>query len=187
MRHKKKRGLLNRFTGWQKATTISLAKNLLINQSIKTTLQKAKVSAPLAERLISLAKQNTLSAKRRAFSILGDHSLVSRLFTEIGPRFQNRTGGYTRIIPFGSRRGDNASLVLLELTEIKKKEPLKPKKEKEEKPPEVQAHPTKESAPQEKISGTSIGVKQKPVATKKPTKKFLGGIRNIFKKERDSL
>ncbi|MGD0335858.1 MAG: 50S ribosomal protein L17 [Candidatus Omnitrophota bacterium] len=186
MRHKKKKGLLlNRFTSWQKATTISLARNLLIHQSIKTTLSKARAARPLAEKLISLAKENTLSAKRRAFSILSDHTLVSRLFTETGPLFEKRNSGYTRIITLGPRRGDNATLALLELTEIKKKERPLPKKEKEEKLPSPEK--TEEKAPEKKKPETAVGVQEKPSAAKKPTKKFLGGIRNIFKKERDSL
>ncbi len=131
MRHKKSRLVLNRFTSWSKSTLTSLAKNLLIYQSIKTSKHKAKVVKPLIEKLISLAKRNTLTAKRQAFRILGSHKLVNLLFNEIGPRFAKIQGGYTRIISLGSRRGDNAQIVILELTEIKKKEVRKPKKEKE--------------------------------------------------------
>jgi len=161
MRHRLKRLQLNRNTSWRKATLKSLARNLLIQQSIKTTKTKAKAVKPLADKLISLAKLNTLSARRRAFSILGEHRLVSLLFNDIGPRFKDRIGGYSRIISLGARRGDSAELVILELTEIKKKELKKPK--------------------------TDVAVKQKPPITKKPPKKFLGGLRNIFKKKSDSL
>src|SRR4030042_3512971 len=122
MRHRHKRLQLNRFTSWHRATMKSLARSLLLSQSIKTTLQRAKAARPLIERLISLAKENTLSAKRQANKILDDHVLVSLLFNDIGPRFLKRTGGYTRIINLGSRRGDNAKTVIFELTEIKKKE-----------------------------------------------------------------
>ncbi|MCM8763371.1 MAG: 50S ribosomal protein L17, partial [Candidatus Omnitrophica bacterium] len=121
MRHQKSRYQLNRFTSWRKATLVSLAKNLLIHQSIKTTKVKAKAARRLVERLISLGKENTLSAKRRAYQILGEHRLVSLLFNEIASRFGNRNGGYTRILPLGRRRGDNASLVIFELTEKKVK------------------------------------------------------------------
>jgi len=160
---------------------------LLIQQSIKTTKTKAKAVKPLADQLISLAKLNTLSAKRKAFSILGEHRLVSLLFNDIGPRFKDRIGGYSRIISLGARRGDNAEVVVLELTEIKKKELKKPKKEKEAKAEEVpQAVSEKPAAVGEKPK-TGLAVKEKPPITKKPTKKFLGGLRNIFKKERDSL
>jgi len=189
MRHKKKKSLLNRFTSWRKSTLISLAKNLLTYQSIKTSTHKAKAVKPLIDKLISLAKSNTLKAKRQAFRILGDHSMVSALFNDIGPRFAKTQSGFTRIIHLGNRRGDNAEISILELTEIKKKEVKKPKKEKELKPEEeikkgvVKERPIEEKKPE----APGVAVKEKPPLTKKPSKKFLGGLRNIFKKERDSL
>jgi len=187
MRHRLKRLQLNRNTSWRKATLKSMARSLLIHQSIKTTKIKAKAVKPLADRLISLAKLNTLSARRRAFSILGEHRLVSLLFNDIGPRFKDRIGGYSRIIGLGARRGDNAELVILELTEIKKKELKKPKKEKETKVEEApQAVSEKPPQAPEKPK-TAVAVKERPPITKKPAKKFLGGLRNIFKKERDFL
>lgn len=175
MRHKKARLQLNRFTSWRKSTLIALAKNLLIQQSIKTTLHKARAAKPLVEKIISLAKLNTLTAKREAFKILQDHKLLGLAFNEIGPRFAKIQGGYTRIINLNKRRGDDAKIVIFELTEIKKKEARKPKKEKEIKPKE------------EKKPEVTTAVKEKPPITKKPTKKFLGGLRSIFKKERDAL
>ncbi len=187
MRHKKLKSLNNRFTSWRKATLISLAKSLLIHQTIVTTKTRASSAQPLVERLISLAKDNSLAAKRRAYKIIGDHRLVSLLFNEIGPRFKNRTGGYTRIFNLGLRRGDNAQQVIFELTEIKKKEKKKPKKAKgqEEKAPEAIQQP---EAVEEKKTKTEVAPKEeRPPISKKPTKKFFGGLRKIFKKERDSL
>lgn len=178
MRHRKSRLQLNRFTSWRKATLISLAKNLLIHQSIKTTKIKAQAAKPLIEQLISLAKLNTLTAKRQAYKILGNHREVSLLFNDIAPRFNNRLGGYTRVLNLGPRRGDNAELVILELTEIKKKEKKIPK---EEIKAEVKPEEKKEKKPK-----PEVGVKKPPI-TKKPFKRFLGGVRGIFKKERDSL
>lgn len=184
MRHKNKKLQLNRFTSWRRATLKSLVRNLFIQQSIKTTKIKARAAKPLADELISLAKSNTLPAKRRVFSILGEHRLVSLLFNDIGPRFKNRAGGYTRIISLGARRGDNAELVILELTEIKKKEVRKPKKEKEVKAEERPEAVSEKPPVVEQKPKTGVAVKEKPTITKKPTKKFLGGLRNIFKKER---
>jgi len=175
MRHRKSRFRLNRSTSFRKATLISLVKSLLIYESIKTTKTKALAVRPLVERLISKAKLNTLTAKRQAYRILSNHELVKLLFNDIAPRFNDRVGGYTRILNLGSRRGDNAQLVILELTEIKKEEPRRPKKEKEAK------------AEEEKKPKVQVEVKEKPPMIKKPSKKFLGGLRNIFKKERDSL
>lgn len=192
MRHSKRKLQLNRFTSWNRATVISLARAMLIHQKIKTTQARAKAAKPLVEQLISMGKENTLSAKRRAFAILGDHKLVSLLFKDIAPRFAKRAGGYTRTINLGFRRGDNAKLVVLSLTEIKEIIRHKPKaeikkKEIEEMPNaiDVQAqeeHPTEEKAP--KVETT---LREKPPISKKPTKKFLGGLRGIFKRERDSL
>ena len=192
MRHRKSRLQLNRFTSWYKATLRSLARSLVINQSIKTTLHKAKAAKPFMERLISLAKRNTVAARREAFKSLGSHKLVSLLFNEIGPRFEKRQGGYSRIIILGNRRGDNAQLAILELTEIKKKEIKKSKKDKEKEiKPEKEKKPEviqQEMEQQEKKPETGIAVKEKPQMDKKPTKKFLGGLRGIFRKERrDSL
>ncbi len=194
MRHAKAKYSLNRFSSWRKATVLSLVKNVLICQSIKTTRARAKAARPVVDRLISLAKENNLAARRQAYKILTDHKLVSLLFAEVAPRFQGRNGGYSRIINFAQRRGDGTPLVILELTEIKKKEPRKPKKEKEgvsketaqQKPEAIT--PEKHPAEEKKAAAeTKVAVKEKPPLTKKPQKKFLGGLKNIFKKERDSL
>ncbi len=192
MRHRNAKLQLNRFTSWRKSTLISLAQSLLTQQSIKTTAHKAKAARPLVEKLISLAKVNTLAAKRRAFKILSDHRLVSLLFNEIGPRFANRIGGYTRIINLGVRRGDNAKLVILELTEIKKKEAKKPKKDKDKvtkQEEEKKTETVKEKLAEEKKAPgiPGVSVKGKAPIVKKPSKNFFGGLRKIFKKERDSL
>lgn len=190
MRHKNSKLLLNRNSSWRKATLASLAKNLLTYESIKTTAHRAKTAKPLVEKLISLARANTLAAKRQAFGILGDHSMVRQLFNETGPRFKTQ-GGFTRIVRIGKRRGDDANMVIFELTEKKIKEAKKPKKEKEKKPVEEErkTEEIKLKAAEEKKPEVSTGalIKEKRRETKKPVKKFLGGLRNIFKKERDSL
>jgi large subunit ribosomal protein L17 len=195
MRHQKQRHQLNRFTSWHKATLKSIVRSLLIQQRIFTTKGKAKAAQPLAEQMITLAKDDTLAARRQAFKVLCDHSMVSLLFKEIGPRFAKRTGGYTRIMPWGRRRGDDAEVVIFELTE-QKKEKKAPKREKAK---EASKEPAKETAqgtepqvsekPAEQhfIPKQKTATEEKPPSTKKPTKKFLGGLRGIFKKERDSL
>jgi large subunit ribosomal protein L17 len=189
MRHRKSHSLLNRFTSWRKATLSSLARGILINQRIQTTKVKARSVKPLVEQLVSLAKKNDLAAKRKAFSILNDHQLVKLLFSDIGPRFKSRTGGYTRLVNLNRRRGDGAEMAILELTEIKEKEVKKPKSKSKEavEGPTAQA-PQQEAPSEEKKPRTETAVKEeKPPLTKKPSKKFLGGLRGIFKKERDSL
>lgn len=178
MRHAKAKHQLNRFTSWRKATLISLTRSLILHQSVKTTKAKAKAAQALAERLISLGRQNTLAAKRRAFSILGEHRLVSILFNDIAVRFQNRSAGFTRIIRLGNRRGDSAQEAILELTEIKKIERKAPVKEKKETKPAPDHEQQKTQGPPEH---------EKPPLEKKAPPTFLGGIRRIFKKERDAL
>lgn len=192
MRHSRKRLQFNRFTSWRKATLLSLARNLIIHQQIKTTKVKASSVKPLIEKLIGMAKENTLAAKRRAYKILNDHRLVNMLFNEIGPRFKKRTGGYVRVLNLGQRRGDSAELAILELSEIKKKKVGKhkkePKKEEEKKPLPAKEKPKEKPAEETKPKiETAVVDKEKHPKTKKPLKKFLGGIRSIFKKERDSL
>ena len=176
MRHRKSRTNLNRFTSWRRATIISLSRNLLIHQRIRTTRAKAKAALPLTERLIGLGKRDNLASRRAAFSFLQDHKLVQLLFSEIAPRFSNRGSGFCRILPLGLRRGDNAKLVILELTEKGKKEKKPLKKQEERLKP-------KEEAPRQ----APAKPKAIPPPKTKPTRKFLGGLRKIFKKERDSL
>lgn len=195
MRHHKQRHQLNRFTSWHKATLKSIVRSLLIQQRIFTTKGKAKAAQPLAEQMITLAKDDTLAARREAFKVLCDHSMVSLLFKEIGPRFAKRTGGYTRVMPWGKRRGDDAEIVIFELTE-QKKEKKAPKREKAKdalkEPTHDAAHvidteAAEKPAEQHFTPKQKTATEEKPPSTKKPTKKFLGGLRGIFKKERDSL
>ena len=117
MRHHKAGNRLSRNSTLRKATMRDLARAALIRQRICTTKAKAKEARKLIDRLITLGKKGTLAAKRKAFSILCDHQLVSQLFNKIASRFNVRNGGYTRIISLSQRRGDNAHLVFLELTE----------------------------------------------------------------------
>ena len=189
MRHAKKRLQLSRFTSWHDATIRSLARNMIISQSIHTTLTRAKASKQLIEKLITLGKQNTLFARRQAQKVLGEHKLVNLLFSEIAPRFAKRNSGFTRIIGLGKRRGDNAEMVIFELTELKIKEAKKSKVVKEEKAQiaseDLESNQKKSITEQKKES--KIAIKDNPVDEKRPQKKFMGGLRTIFKKKSDSL
>jgi len=117
VRHQKAGNRLSRNQSLRKATLRDMAKAVLIQERICTTRAKAKEARKLIEKLITLGKKDTLPARRRAFAILCDHGLVSQLFRETAPRFKSRPGGYTRIIPYMQRGGDNAELAFLELTE----------------------------------------------------------------------
>lgn len=102
----------------------NLAAALFTHKSIKTTETKAKRLRPVAERLITFAKRGDLHARRRVLGVIGDKSVVHELFTEIAPLVAERDGGYTRITKLGFRKGDNASMVQIELV----LEPVTPKR-----------------------------------------------------------
>jgi large subunit ribosomal protein L17 len=103
----------------------NLAAALFTHKSIKTTETRAKRLRPLAERLITFAKRGDLHARRRVLATIGDKTVVHELFTEIAPLVELRQGGYTRITKLGFRKGDNASMVQMELV----LEPVSPKKQ----------------------------------------------------------
>lgn len=118
MRHRKSGRRLGRTTAHRKATMKSLSVALFTHNAIKTTLAKAKELRSFAEPLITLAKQDSVANRRRAFAALRDKSAVRRLFTEIGPAFAERPGGYTRILKLGNRLGDAAPMSRIELVGI---------------------------------------------------------------------
>jgi len=95
----------------------NLATALFEHGKITTTEAKAKRLRPLAERLITFAKRGDLHARRRVMTVVHDKGVVHELFTEIGPRYENRSGGYTRITKIGPRKGDNAPMAVIELVE----------------------------------------------------------------------
>ncbi|HEV7656013.1 MAG TPA: 50S ribosomal protein L17 [Mycobacteriales bacterium] len=101
----------------QRLMLANLATSLFQHGSITTTEAKAKRLRPLAERLITFAKQGDLPARRRVMTVVRDKDVVHTLFAEIGPRFAQRPGGYTRIIKAGPRKGDNAPMAVISLVE----------------------------------------------------------------------
>lgn len=116
MRHRKKKGKLSRTSAHRKALVRSLARELFLHERITTTLEKAKAAKPTAERMITLAKKGGLANYRRAVSFLGDKTIAKKLFENIGPRYTDRLGGYTRIVKLQKvRLGDNGSQAILEL------------------------------------------------------------------------
>lgn len=190
MRHNIAGNRLGRNQGLRKATVRDLARATLVEERILTTKAKAKEARKLVDQLITMGKMGTLAHRRKAFSILCDHTLVSELFNATAKRFNSRQGGYTRVIPLSVRRGDNAQLAFLELTEKtevivskpktdavgkavdvkkEKKEPvaqkaLEEKKEKTPKREQPKSHPKQD-----------VSIKEKP-----KTPKFMGGIRKMF-------
>ena len=207
MRHGIVGNKLNRKTSHRKATVRDIAKATLTHQRIVTTKAKAKEARKLVDKLITIAKNDTLANKRRAFAVLNDHQLVSRLFKRTSPLFKSRNGGYTRIIKMNNRRGDNAQLCFLELTEKEeiivsapkstaaaKKDKLKaaapkekaaaktkeePAKAEETHPEKAADEPKKKEAP--KQPHKDMG-KESKVKEDKPRDK-LSGIRKFFRRK----
>lgn len=117
MKHGIKGKRLGRNSAHRKALYRNLSIALLKNEVIKTTLPKAKELRPFVEKVITLAKKDTLANRRLAISILGNQEIAEKLFKEIGPRVSKRNGGYTRILKFGFRTGDKAPMALMELVD----------------------------------------------------------------------
>lgn len=115
MRHRKKGRKLSRTASHRKATLRNMAASLFLHERIETTTAKAKELRPFAERLITLGKRGDLHARRLAAAKIGDRDIVGKLFDELGPRFAERPGGYTRILKLGNRKGDAADMSLIEL------------------------------------------------------------------------
>jgi len=127
MRHRVGGKKLRRNPAHRRALLRNLVTSLLDKERIITTLAKAKAARPLAEKMITLAKKNTLHTRRQALGFIFKKEVVKKLFDELGPRFAEREGGYTRIIKLGPREGDGAEMAILELvgTEFVKKEKKK--------------------------------------------------------------
>lgn len=117
MRRRKPKGKLPVASGYRRALVRNLAKALIENGKIKTTRARSKYVIRLGDRLITLAKRQDLHARRQALQIINDPKLISKLFDELGPRFQGRQGGYTRITKIGYRRGDGAPMAQVEFVE----------------------------------------------------------------------
>lgn len=128
MRHRKKGRKLNRTWEHRKAMFKNMAQSLLVHGRIRTTLPKAKELRRVADKLITLALRNDLHARRQAFKILENHRLVKKLFDEVGPRFKDVPGGYTRIVKLAlPRRGDCAKMAIVEFSFSEAKEEVEPK------------------------------------------------------------
>lgn len=117
MRHRKSGRHLNRTSAHRKAMFANMAVSLIEHEVLKTTVPKAKELRRVAEPLITLAKDDTVANRRLAFSRLRSKAAVGKLFTDLGPRFQDRPGGYTRILKAGHRLGDAAPVAYIELVD----------------------------------------------------------------------
>ncbi len=117
MRHRKAGRKFDRAGDERKALFRGLVGDLLRHERLRTTEAKAKELRPIAEKMITLGKDGTVHARRQALAYVIDKDVVSKLFSEIAPRFASRPGGYTRIIKLGPRLGDGAAMAQVELVE----------------------------------------------------------------------
>ncbi|QHJ11479.1 50S ribosomal protein L17 [Paraglaciecola mesophila] len=117
MRHRKSGRQLNRNSSHRQAMFRNMAGSLVKSELIKTTLPKAKELRRVIEPLITLAKQDSVANRRLAFARTGDKEVVGKLFNELGPRYEERPGGYIRILKCGFRTGDNAPMAYVELVD----------------------------------------------------------------------
>ena len=117
MRHGIAHRKLNRTASHRKAMFANMAASLIEHEQIVTTLPKAKELKPIMDKLVTLAKKGDLAARRRAISQIRNAEQVSKLFSTLGPRYEDRSGGYTRVLKAGFRYGDNAPMAVIELVD----------------------------------------------------------------------
>ena len=129
MRHQRHKGSLGVTLAHRKAMLANLVTSLVTHNRIKTTLSRAKEASKLADKMVTLAKRNTLHTRRQIIATIRSTEAAKKLIDELAPLFKDRQGGYTRILKYKSRVGDNATLAILEFTEFPEiKEPKKKKK-----------------------------------------------------------
>jgi large subunit ribosomal protein L17 len=157
MRHQNSGRQLSRNSSHRHALMRNLAAALLRYEAIRTTVPKAKELRRVVEPIITLAKTDSQAARRRAFAKLRDESLVEKLFTDLGPRFASRAGGYTRILKMEPRPGDSAPMALMQLTE-------KPVVAASAEPPADEAKPAKKA--KKAADGEAAPAAKKPRAKK---------------------
>ncbi len=153
MRHQRKVTKLGLTSKHKEALVANLVSSLIEHSRIKTTLAKCKVIRPVAEKMVTLAKSGTLHARRIAIARIRNQDAVKKLFAEIGPRFKERQGGYTRILKLGHRTTDAAKIALIEWVEgpateaapVEAKAEKAPKAKKAPKAPKIAAESTEKS------------------------------------------
>ncbi len=158
MRHQKKTIKLGRTADHRRALLANQVCALIQHQRIKTTLAKAKAVRPLAERMVTLGKNGSIHARRRALAVLRQKSVVKQLFDDIAQRSAERNGGYTRIIKLGARKSDSARMAFIEWVDAEHIAEEKPKKEKKAK------HKEPEAKPQQTTSEAEQPMREEPKA-----------------------
>ncbi|NIL99574.1 MAG: 50S ribosomal protein L17 [Acidobacteria bacterium] len=165
---------LGRTTEHRVALLRNLSTQLFANEKIQTTLAKAKELRPFAERLVTISKRGTLHARRQVARHIHDRKVVSKLFDTLSARYDQRPGGYTRIIKLGPRRGDSAEMAMIELVDSEGSEAVEP----------AEAAPPKKKKKAKATKKTSKKTTKKPAekATKKTAKKKTAKKKTAKKK-----
>lgn len=184
MRHRRLRRKLGVKSEHRKALLRNLVRALVLKKRIETTHAKAKETSAFADKMVTIAKQDGLHARRLLISKLGDAEIAKLMITQIAPQFKDRKGGYTRVLRLGVRPGDGAQVSLLEWTAVFEAPAKKAKKKKEKKPAEKAAEKV---SPKE--TAKAVEEKKKETPAQKPTEKpdsekkggFLGKLRKFLK------
>ena len=127
MRHRRTGKKLGRDSAHRRALYSNLSASLIEHGRIRTTEAKAKAVKPIAEQMITLGRRGDIHARRQALAYLRSQEVVHELFSEVGPRFRDRQGGYTRIVKIGPRPGDSAPMAYLELVDFTPEPPAAPR------------------------------------------------------------
>ncbi len=178
MRHGKRVKKLGRTKSHRRAMLANMAASLFMYRMIETTEAKAKEVKKLAEKLITLAKRGDLHAHRQVYDVIRDRKLVKKIFDEIAPKFDDREGGYTRVVRLGVRKGDGAPVSVVEL--LIEKPPKEEKKGKKEKAPKkIKPEKIKEAKPaeekRERVETKDREVKKEEEETEKEEKESKEG------------
>ena len=156
MRHRKSGRKLNRTWEHRKAMFKNMARSLVEHEKITTTVPKAKELRRLTDKLIRFGLENTVHARRKAFRILEDRTLVKKLFDQIAPRYKDRPGGFTRVVKLATpRRGDCAEMAIVEFVEDELKVKEEEEQERQNQEEETQEEEQQEEQKQEDIKQTS--------------------------------
>ena len=176
MRHRSAHRKLGRKTEHRISLLRNLAASLISYGRIRTTEAKAKELRPFVEKLVTLGKRDSLHARRHALSIIPQREVVSKLFSDVSPRFSERPGGYTRILKLAHRQGDGASMAFIQFVDFKFEGAAagKPEAKAEKKKPEKEAKESKAKAKAEdsdEEAETKTKAKKPAAAAKKASKK----------------
>lgn len=166
MRHRRRQRKLGRTSEHRSALFRNQLASMVQNERIVTTLAKAKELRPIIEKMVTLGREDTVHHRRRAAVSMPDKGLLKRLFEDIGPRFSDRPGGYTRIIKLGPRKGDGAEMAILEFVDYEREgapEPAPKKSKKKAKAEDTEA----EEPDTETTEGGDDEAKPKKTASKK--------------------